>query len=193
MSESYKDMTDNELTKKVQFGHFEAFSELAARYSWLIDLSANRFRSLGDAGLEDLKQEGLLGLYAACCAYKAGLSNFGSYAGTCIRNRIISAVRREYSKKNMPMNKYSPLEEDVETAAGMDADPQHLVEAREAANRFSDRVSALLSPLEYRIFLTRLNHIERTKAPKLLGLSQKAYDNGLGRVRKKLERLVITG
>ena len=97
---------------RFQNGDDAAFSELAARYLKVIRIKACSFREIFSLEREDLYQEGLLGLLDAANSYKPSeRTSFETYAGRCISNRIVSAVRRSSSLKNSFLNNAVPIEE----------------------------------------------------------------------------------
>lgn len=88
-------LSDEALALRFQNGDDAAFSELAARYLKVIRIKACSFREIFSLEREDLYQEGLLGLLDAANSYKPSeRTSFETYAGRCINNRIVSAVRR---------------------------------------------------------------------------------------------------
>ncbi|HJB60422.1 MAG TPA: hypothetical protein IAA38_02030, partial [Candidatus Ruminococcus gallistercoris] len=92
--------TDEALVKAFQAGNTEVFPALVARYLKLIRRKACSFREIFSLEREDLYQEGLLGLFDAANTYaRDGGASFETYAGRCISNRIVSAVRRSASRK----------------------------------------------------------------------------------------------
>ena len=94
-------LSDEALALRFQNGDDAAFSELAARYLKVIRIKACSFREIFSLEREDLYQEGLLGLLDAANSYKPSeRTSFETYAGRCINNRIVSAVRRSSSLKN---------------------------------------------------------------------------------------------
>ena len=106
--------TDAQLAQLVQAGETEAFAELASRYLPLIRWKAGRIEA-GPLEAEDLWQEGLYGLLCAAYTYREGAS-FRTYAGVCIRNRILSACRTASGGKNMPLNNSISLNQEPDLA-----------------------------------------------------------------------------
>lgn len=105
-------LSDEALALRFQNGDDAAFSELAARYLKVIRIKACSFREIFSLEREDLYQEGLLGLLDAANSYKPSeRTSFETYAGRCISNRIVSAVRRSSSLKNSFLNNAVPIEE----------------------------------------------------------------------------------
>ena len=185
----YAEASDEVLVQRFRSGNAEVFSVLVARYLKLIRIKACSFREIFSLEREDLYQEGLLGLFDAACSYvEDGRASFETYAGRCINNRIVSAVRRSASKKNALLNFALPMEElsglDVDAAS----DPQVLLENREEIDRMLSVVQTSLSPLERKVLFLYLGGYKRSEIEEKLQMSVRSFDNAMARVRKKLKQ-----
>ena len=130
----FQDRSDAQLAALVRQRQGEAFAELSARYLGLIRAKARLFEGAAAPEKEDLWQEGLLGLYAAATSYRPeGGASFSTYAGTCVYNRMVSAVRKHGSNANRALNQSVSLEDAGESA--VEAGPESLVELREEFRR----------------------------------------------------------
>lgn len=131
---------------------------------------------------EDLAQEALMGLLAAVRSYRAdGGATFTTYATTCIRRRLLSALRHSASRTNHEL----PLEEDLDLTdpAG---DPALLIQEQEELETLLARMRQRLTPLEYSVLLLRLSHLPYEEIARRLSVSKKAVDNAVQRLRRKL-------
>ena len=145
-------LSDEALALRFQNGDDAAFSELAARYLKVIRIKACSFREIFSLEREDLYQEGLLGLLDAANSYKPSeRTSFETYAGRCISNRIVSAVRRSSSLKNSFLNNAVPIEEIEDLGAGRLSDPQTLLESRDEMDRLLSVIHISLSDFELRV------------------------------------------
>lgn len=137
----------------------------------------------------DLYQEGLLGLLDAANSYKPSeRTSFETYAGRCISNRIVSAVRRSSSLKNSFLNNAVPIEEMEDLGADRLSDPQTLLESRDEMDRLLSVIHISLSDFELRVLSLYLGGYKRQEAERKLGISARAFDNAMARVRKKLRQ-----
>ncbi len=80
-------------------GKTDAFSLLYDRYRPLIEASvvrfSNRFQGELSEEYSELEEEAVIALYRAAVSYEPGRhSTFGLYARVCIRNRLISCIRK---------------------------------------------------------------------------------------------------
>ena len=183
----FQDCSDARLAALVRERQGDAFAELSARYLGLIRAKAKLFEGAAPEK-EDLWQEGLLGLYAAAISFRPeGGASFSTYAGVCVYNRMTSAVRRHVSSGNRTLNESVPLEDAGDAA--VEAGPEDLLELREDFRSLQQRMGVSLSPLERRVLALYLNGYRRSEAANRAGITVRAYDNALHRVRSKLKRL----
>lgn len=177
---------DPELLKLVRGGDPQAFVELSSRYIGLIRKKAALFCGPAVPEPEDLLQEGFLGLYAAALSYRGdGGGSFGTYAGTCIYNQMVTAVRSNATAGNRTLNQALPLTEAgelTERALG----PQDLVEMREQFDSMWRQLE--LTPLESRVLSLYLSGCRRAEVQEKSGIPLKAFDNALYRIRSKLRK-----
>lgn len=183
------DYTDSQLACLVSNGNSDAFVELTARYMSLIRVKAAPFRcTMLEA--DDLCQEGLWGLLCAARTYDAtGKAAFRTYAGVCISNRIIMAYRAAASRKNSPLNDFVSLSDD-----GLEMDmpdsttnPETVLMDRESVIAIQQRIQQNLSKIEQQVLILYLSGCSYHEVAAKLGVTSKAVDNALQRVRLKLK------
>ncbi len=176
------DMEDAALAALAKAGSSEAFTLLAARFSAISKKLASRYFAVPDMGTEDLLQEGLLGLLAAVHKYAPQSGEFFPFAVSCIRNRMVSAVRR-HLPKDMP-----EITEAEESQVSGQADPATLLIEQEEATRLYQKLRFLLTDKEYAVLIAYLGGDSYGEIAKHLSITPKAVDNALQRVRRKLEK-----
>lgn len=180
------DRSDAALAVMAADGSGEAFDLLAQRMAPVMNTLAMRYRHVSGLEAEDLLQEGLLGLLAAVHAYQPLNGAFFSFAAACIRNRMISLVRR-----HLPAVDFETSDAEASLAELPDegqADPVSLLIAKEEAQRLFCRLRELLTPLEYRVLTAHLAKNTYRQIAEKLAISEKAVDNALQRVRQKLSK-----
>ncbi|MBQ5840516.1 MAG: sigma-70 family RNA polymerase sigma factor [Clostridia bacterium] len=170
-------------------GDEEAFAAVMRRMAPLIRTQVARFRCSG-VEEEDLAQEALVGLLAAVRRYSpTGGAAFTTYATACITNRLISVLRRR-----APQAQYEqPLEEEADLPAHAHSDPLLRLQAREEADQLLRNLQRQLTPLEYKVLLTRMQQCSYREAAARLGVSTKAVDNAVQRLRRKLPAVLSFG
>lgn len=182
--------SDGELCLRIQSGDPQAFWELAERYMSLIRAKAVRLRG-GALDEEELSQEGLLGLLAAARFYRTGKNaSFPTFADVCIRNRMITALRRaEKDKGTLGVPLSLNQEEEVRALpAGAGADPEALFDDSEACEALLLRIMQALSRMEREVVLLRMKGCSYAEIASSMHTTEKAVDNALQRARGKLKR-----
>ena len=163
------------------------FECLLNAYRPLIEKTVSLYHKkcgLTSADRDDLSQEATIALYFAALTYSDGKSaSFGTYAATCIRNRIITYIR--------PLSS-SVMTVSLETGEDIASDesPEQTVVEREAQKNLFDRISTILTPLEksvLNLFLESRNYAEIADR---LSVSRKTVDNAMCRIRAKLRKIV---
>lgn len=162
-------------------GDQEAFALLVHRMSPLIHAQIHSCRCAGTED-EDLAQEALMGLLAAVRTYREdGGAAFTTYATTCIRHRLLSVARRTGSRADREM----PLEDSPEPVDPT-IDPALLLQDKEDADGLLAQLQTRLTAMEYRVLLLRLGDCSYAEIAARLGITVKAVDNAVQRMRRKL-------
>ena len=163
----------------------KAWNELSLRYLRVAKAVASSF-SGSALEREDLVQEGILGFIAAVWSFNEKSNTaFSTYAGVCIRNRMLSALKTRNAQKQIPSSLFVPIEEESDTADSA-LSPEDAVVAKNEAARLSALISSKLSPQEKKVFSLYLCKNSYAEIGKLCGLSPKSVDGTLQRARKKL-------
>lgn len=165
-----------------------AFSELLRKYSPLIDSMSERFGKLSDGDgsdpeRDDMRQEACIGFYRALLTYDTEQDkvSFGLYAKICIRNRLVSILRKKKSENKRIRKSSLPVEA---TAASQ----EYGVDKSEIASL----VDKVLSGYEKKVFLLYLDGVSYSDISARVGRSEKSVDNALFRAKKKLKGLLGT-
>ena len=159
-----------------------AMENIVKRYTGAVWHQVRRFQGISEP--EDLAQEGFLGLISAVCRYDPmrGVP-FSAYAGKCIINSIVSALRR---CRNLPLpvgaSDMPPLSQVQDDALPPDSVAQSRVQT---GAMFCAMVSRL-SRREYQVCMLIFGGASYAQAAERLHLSVKSVDNALQRARRKL-------
>lgn len=182
---NYSALNDEQLVFLSQDNDSQAISELSIRYSKVSFAIASTFTSDSEE-CADLSQEGMIGFLSAVYSYREGSgASFLTYASRCIRNRILSALRKSSSNKHIPHSLLVSLEQISETSADPHT-PENLVVSESNARMISSLIEEHLSDQEKRVLTLFLTGISYSDIARELSLSQKAVDSALQRARKKL-------
>ena len=161
-------------------GDNSAFAELTKKYAPLIDSMTEKYFRLCDGtaeGYEDLRQEGFLAFYRALLSFDCEQDkvSFGLYAKICMRNRMVSILRKSRSEKKHN-TKAEKLGEAVSAPQG---DSMNIREISAAAVR-------LLTKYEKTVFYMYLDGKSYRDIALSLGRNEKSVDNALFRAKAKL-------
>lgn len=135
---------------------------------------------------EDLRQEGLIGLYKAVRLFDPSLSSFSTFARICIRSGVLDGYRAFQKTGGTAM---TFLEEDDLLPASASQSPERVLVGKEELSLALRRIDLALSPLEKRVFSLRLQGETPARIASLLGVSRKSVDNASFRVQKKVASL----
>ena len=162
-------------------GDQEAFALLVHRMMPLIHAQVHSCRCVGTED-EDLAQEALMGLLAAVRTYRPdGGASFTTYATACIRHRLLSVARRYGPRADREQS----LEDSPELPDST-VDPALLLMDKEELDGLLHRLRTRLTETEYRVLLLRLGDCSYAEIAARLGITVKAVDNAVQRMRRKL-------
>jgi len=189
------DRMSHELAQKAARGDVAAEEILVSENIMLVRACARPyFLAGGDS--EDLFQEGMLGLLSAIRTFdhEKGVK-FTTYAESCVRRRIYSAIRSASGYKHTPLNSYISLEsqqldEGNTHSAYFLRDPEDFVIARESVGEIRKLLFGALSRFESGVLELFLEGMSYKDMAARLGKSNKSVDNAVQRIRKKLAQIL---
>ncbi len=198
------DYTD--LVARARNGDEAALEEIMVSLKPMVNkLARGYFLTNGDNS--DLIQEGLIGLYKAILSFVDSQSNFISYAYTCVRRQMITAVRTSLNKKNIPLSSYigigaqggliidKPNTEDGEEddfeymIPSEELTPEERVMLAERNAELNKVIHENLSEFERKVLAAYLNGESYKQIAKLLDKNEKSIDNAIVRIKSKLKFL----
>lgn len=189
--------TDEELLVKAQSGEEDALNELLSKYKSLVNKITRSYFLLGGE-MEDLVQEGMIGLYKAVMHYSTEkVASFKTFATTCIKHQIQTAVKMASSEKNKMLSTAFPIaekvshEEDNEDTVEIIIPsplplPDDTILEKEKLQEIKRLILKTLSPLEIKIFSLYLKGYSYNEISNIADISKKSIDNGLSRIKHKL-------
>ena len=182
-----KDVKDEKLVKLAQTGDRQAEEKIMLRYYDMVRYCSRKFFLCGGES-EDLVQEGMMGFFQAVGAYKEkdGGATFKNFAYMCILRRIIDAVKT--AAKKQPTGK-------IILVGGLDMgepdpDPDEGMIYVEEMRELMQKMSRVLSNLEFRIFTMYMNGVSVSEISQTTGKSIKSVDNALQRSKNKLLKML---
>ena len=179
------------LIEDVKSGVPLSFDAVYSLYTPLICSLAEKYRaaySLSPEDEDDLRQEAAIALYDAALSYNGerGVS-FGLYAKICIRNRIVSSLRRRQGTsiraESLDCADELALPQDEQT-------PEKLIISRESVSDIRKKISGSLTELERSVFDLYLVGASYEDISSALGIPKKSIDNAMQRIKAKLRKLL---
>lgn len=176
-------MNEARLLELARGGDSRAMEEMLSAYKGMVKALARQYFIIG-AAEEDASQEGMIGLYKAIMTYKESEGKFSSYAYTCIKARLLDAVKAATRDKNKPLNYYVPLDK-TELISSED-EAMGNIGGRELAAEIREG----LTDVENRILTSYLMGMSYAEIALRSGKSVKYVDNSLQRIRKKVKKIL---
>ncbi len=188
-SGSLREKSDEQLVFLAKEPNEEAFAILVARYLPMLQRLSQQFRST-PFERDDLVQEGLIALLSAVRTYRTEQNgSFRTYAYVCSRNRMVSALRRDSAWNRV--GDAEPFTEDDECCTSMADDPAEVFHRREEWEQLRNRIRGTLTDSEYQALMLYLASYSYREIADRLQITEKAVDNALQRMRRKLAVMSI--
>lgn len=168
---------DSDTLRRCREGDEDALTELLVDFTPLVRYVAREFAGVSRDDMEDLLQEGYISIINAAKRYESARGKFSSFSFSCVRNRMISSLRR--GKDKFSLVSLSPeIFENITSPEISD---------REAScDWFEEELFRGLTPLETAVLDAFLETGSISGAAIVLEWPRKRVDNALQRVRKKI-------
>lgn len=202
MQPPYQENSDEALCGLAAQGDPLAEEALVIRYRQLVRACARPyFLAGGDS--EDLIQEGMVGLLKAVREFDSSRpSSFRTFAETCIRNRLYTAIKAAGGGKHTPLNHSLSFETPLfqgnsDRYAYSDLscleDPEALLIGREAYQERLNELKGQLSGFEANVLERYLCGLSYAEIADEVDRSPKSVDNAVQRIRRKLAQQISSG
>lgn len=176
--------SEESLIASAKKGDELAFALLAKSYKRVLDFHIRQIDH--DPSIyDDLFQEGLIGLLKAVRNYDGKSSAFSTFASLCVRNSIISGVRKYASQTSKTVSVPDIIEDDRITPS---AEEVHFDSER--VKLLFDQVFSALSPFEKTVFELYLADMPYESIAFATGKSVRSIQNAVFRIRTKLKQIV---
>lgn len=190
-------LTDEQLLPMAQEGSETAAEILIEKYKGFVRQKAKAYFIVG-ADSDDVIQEGMIGLYKAIISFnKEREANFKTYAGVCVTNQILNAIKAAEREKNQPLNESVSLNTpEGEDSKGMnlsdrlkgsnDDEPEKKVLMAEIMREIQDPDMEIFSSLERQVLAYKLAGYGYKEIADKLGKTPKTIDNAAQRLKRKI-------
>lgn len=180
----YENYSDEMLINAFKDGDEAAFEALLKRYDRMVKGLARTVGFLvGD--VEDLWQEGFLGLFIAAKKFDGGnekSASFKTFAYSCIKNKMLSAVTAENKDKNQQS---VSIDEVIDYIYNDAATPEEIFIDEESKKEVTEKIKSKLSDFEIKVFDLLVQGYKYTEIADILRTTAKSVDNALSRIREK--------
>ncbi len=197
--QDYEKYTDEELIVRIRDGENEISDYIITKYKNLVRGKVKSMYLLG-GDMEDLIQEGMIGLYKAIRDYDAGRdASFFTFADICVSRQVFSAIEKDSRKKHGPLN--SSISLDVKTGDGesgesvlasvissvTDRNPEEIILSNELVERVYDFIRNQLTNVERQVIELYITGLKISEIAKVLSRDEKSTDNALWRAKNKIK------
>ena len=192
-----KIISDEELKKKTKNGEESAENLLFSRYKDLVVKIARGYFIVG-GDLEDLVQEGMIGLYKAVKNFSDEKeASFKTFAVLCIKHQIQTAIKAANTNKNKPLSSAVSFQSFTENGTSenldflpidlvLDSTPEEKIIDKENFKNLNEKIKSHLSPLEFKVLKLYLQGYSYKEISASLNVTSKSIDNSLSRIKSKL-------
>lgn len=177
------------LILQVREGDQHAFGELLKLYDplFLSLLAKTEMSGLNQQDIEDLRQELTVVFYHSILSYELEQTDvkFGLYAKICMRNALITQMRKRKARQVSLSLEEDKEEGRIELLEGGE-DPTKELLSRETVESMNQKIREVLSPFEAKVWQMYLMGNGSQSIADALGKSEKSIENALFRLRHKL-------
>lgn len=194
----YQDLNDYELLNYVAENIEEANDIIVDKYRPLVISICNKMvKYINNCGIDrnDLIQEGMVGLTSAIYHFKDQKeSSFYTYANTCIKRKIISAIVTANRQKHKILNESISYDDPDLTndkfLKDSNHDPLQIITNSDIIDNIEDKIKAKLTSLEMQVFELMISGFKYREIADILDKDIKSIDNAIQRIRNKAKNIL---
>jgi len=193
-SEASISKTDENLVAASRNGDKTAIDMLMQRYKPLVKAKAKDYYLTG-GDLEDLIQEGMIGLYKAVLDFNPSKgAQFSSFATLCVVRQIQTAIKAASRQKHRLLNTSLSLHNEATPTLQLEeipdrlSNPETLFLGLEAYHDIDNFLHENLTQLEYDVLTRHMDGKTHLEIAVSLDKNIKTVDNALQRVRRKIAK-----
>ena len=198
----YKELNDNELVYLCCENSEEAYNTIINKYKPIILSTVKQYmKELNIVGSEinDFYQEGLIGLMTAINTYdETKDTTFYTYATKCIKNNMLSSVRKSFSKKSKILNDSYSLDKMIDDSnldfydvfSDERSNPLNILFEEEEGKVLLNKLKDMFSSGEQEIFEYKVLGLSNAEIAEKINKSKKYVENTMFRIGKKYRELM---
>ena len=201
-------VSDSVLLRRARAGDLDAETEMLRRYKGLVKSKARAFFIVG-ADEDDVLQEGMIGLLNAVRKYDESRdASFKTFAGSCVANQIISAIRAAERNKHRILNQALSLEGSIapgsgspdgssdlrlgDTVASNAETPEQLLLIGDICDYIEGKNEQIFSDYEREALAELRRGKSREQIAGDLGRSVQSVNNCLSRAKRKIVNYLVS-
>ncbi len=168
----------------------------------LVNKIARRYFLVGGT-IDDLIQEGMIGLFSAITHFSAQQNcSFKTFATLCIERNIQDAVKSANRLKNLPLNEFMEVTEDGKVKImqenntpqfvvlpSSDNSPEEEYISKSQAQEILENIKQKLSKAEQKVFNLYIEGVSISEISSVLNTTPKSVYNSISRIKQKLSFL----
>lgn len=196
----YKNETDEKIVELIREGHPELTDIIFERYKEDVKKKSIGLTLIG-GDIEDLLQEGMIGLFHAIRDYRKDRDcSFATFASICIRSSMVNAVLHYQSKKYGPLNSSLSINNSpgeggnniFETYYGdpSSVNPEKITLDMEAVQELMEKIEACLSKKELMVFEYSQQGLDTKEIAETMNTTVKSVANTMTRIKQKVKKLI---
>ncbi len=193
---------DIELVNLVNENNEDAKDVLYDKYNYIIDIIIAKYKKvfyvLG-MDFSEVRQEAMLAFTDALVSYSSEKeTSLATFISLVIERKIQNCVRKAETFKNKKNNENYSLDYEYEAfnkplreiIGDPFSDPLFKIESKENYNELVEKISKVLSPLEYEVYKLMISGFTYIDISKILNKEPKQIDNTFQRIRTKIKDLL---
>jgi len=178
-----------ELVLKARQGDDEAINKIVEGFKEKVKSIARGYFLIG-GDLDDLVQEGMIGLFKAINSFDETKSNdFNAFALMCVNRQIINCIKKYNTDKNKMLN-YTISLDDVDERDLCTISPESIAIDKESNLMLRHLIDEHLSKMERQVVLAFFEGYSYGEIALQLNVTTKSVDNALQRARQKLSKIL---
>lgn len=184
--------SDEELVNIYKDGNHKALTILIARYTDVINIKL-KIHKLLEYDYEDVMQEVVISFLNVVNTFDENKNvKFKTYANRCIDNSIKNYLNKIFTKKSIVDRSSLRLESFVDTKNFIThkQNPQNIYENKVSYKQLLKKIHMELSEFEKNVLFYYLDGKSYNQISTLTNSTQKAVDNALQRIRRKLKTII---
>ena len=178
-----------DLVFKARQGDDQAINKIVESFKEKVKGIARGYFLIG-GDLDDLAQEGMIGLFKAINSFDDQKSNdFNAFALMCVNRQIINCIKKYNTDKNKMLN-YTISLDDVDESDLCTISPESIAIDKESNLQLRHLIDKHLSKMERQVVLAFFEGYSYSEIALQLKATTKSVDNALQRARQKLSKIL---